>query len=89
MTEFINILLSYLIVALFFLIPLAAVVFFLVCLAKYCKAKKRMSHDPDCYSEADFKRLKTGLIISAVVAGILVTIVIYIIIMLTLAIAFM
>lgn len=80
---------SYLVVAVFFLIPIASVIWFAICLFRFCKAKKIAKQDPERYNESDLKGIKTVLIISAAVAGILVAIIISLIILFSLAIAYM
>ena len=79
----------YLTEALFYGIPLAAFVFFIVCLVQYRTAKKKNSEAPGTFTEAQMKVRKWLLIIASVIAGVLLLVVIAFIVLLFLAIAFM
>jgi len=73
----------------FFLIPVIAVICFVVSLISFCIARKRNKEVPGSYSDSQIKTRKIFLIISSVIAGILLAIVIGIIVLLYTAVAFM
>lgn len=61
---------------LFFLIPIAAIVFFVVSIILYFSAKNKNKQAPDSFSESQMKTRKTLLTISSVIAGILAAVVV-------------
>lgn len=81
--------LSYVISALYYIIPLFAVLFFGISLFRYHYAKFQNKRKPGTYSEAQIKSRKIWLIVSAVVAGILAVVVLAFIGLLMMAVAFM
>lgn len=61
---------------LFYAIPIAAIVFFIVSIILYFSAKNKNKQTPDSYSESQMKNRKTLLTISSVIAGVLAAVVI-------------
>ena len=81
--------LSYIISALYYIIPLFAVLFFGISLFRYLYAKRRNKRIPGTYTDAQMKSRKVWLIVSTVVAGILAVVVLAFIGLLMMAVAFM
>lgn len=81
--------LSYIISALYYIIPLFAVLFFGISLSRYLYAKRRNKRIPGTYTDAQMKSRKVWLIVSSVVAGILAVVVLAFIGLLMMAVAFM
>jgi len=81
--------LSYIISILYYLIPAAAVLFFVISLSLYREAKHRNKIAPGTYSDEQIKTRKICLIISSVIAGALVVVVLAFIFLLMMAVAFM
>ena len=79
----------YLILALYYIIPAAALIFFGVSLFRYCYAKHKNMHTPGTYSNEQMKTRKICLIVSSVIAGILAVVVLAFIGLLMMAVAFM
>ena len=79
----------YLVLFLFAGIPLAAAVFFLVSLVRYCAARKMERCEPGSVGPEGLKQRKTLLIVSAVIAGVLAAVVIAIVVLFSLATAYM
>ncbi len=75
--------LQFLIYGLFFGLPLAAVIFFVVSLVRYVRAK-RSGADPQ-----ERKKRRILLIVSSIIAGVLLAVVVGFIVLLMMAIAFM
>lgn len=61
---------------LFYLIPVAAIVFFIVSIIRYFSAKNKNKKAPESYSESQMKNRKTLLTISSAIAGVLAAVVI-------------
>ena len=80
---------SYIISALYYIIPLFAVLFFGISLFRYHYAKFQNKRKPGTHSEAQIKSRKIWLIVSSVVAGILAVVVLAFIGLLMMAVAFM
>lgn len=76
---------GYILTAMFFMIPACAVAFWVYSLVKYTKARKA----PESCSEEKKKALKTQLIVSSVIAGVLVGAVIGICVLMFMAVAYM
>ena len=74
---------------LYFAIPVAAIIFFVVSLCMYLSAKKQNKRQPGSVSSQTIKNRKILLIVSSVIAGVLVTILIAFIALLFMAVAFM
>ena len=74
---------------LFFAIPTAALIAFVVSLCRYFSAKKKNILSPGTYAADELKKRKTALIVWGIIAGILVAMVVGIIVLLFTAIAFM
>lgn len=74
---------------LFYGIPIAAVVFFVVSLWLYIAAKRQGKQNPESVSEYTMKIRKTLLIISSTILGTLVVVVAAMILLLYTAVAFM
>lgn len=83
--------LVYLILFLFFSIPIASVIFFVISLKDYRYARTiiKAVAKPSDEELQDLKRKRIRLIISSVIAGVLVTVVVGISVLFYLAIAFM
>lgn len=76
---------EYMFPTMFFMIPVCAAAFWVYSLVKYIKAKKA----PDSLNADEKKSLRTQLIVSSVVAGVLVGAVIGICVLLFMAVAYM
>lgn len=81
--------LSYFISALYYIIPLFAVLFFGISLFRYLYAKHKNKRTPGTYSDTQIKSRKICLIVSSVIAGILAVVVLAFIGLLMMAVAFM
>lgn len=81
--------LSYIISALYYIIPAAAILFFAVSLFRYLYAKHKNKRTPGTYSDSQIKSRKICLIVSSVIAGILVVVVLAFIGLMMMAVAFM
>ena len=75
--------------ALFFGIPVAATVFFVVCLCRYLVLKHQARVESGNLNGEDLKRRKILLIVSAVIFGVVMTVAISFVALLILAIAYM
>lgn len=73
----------------FFGLPLATLIWFVCSLLRYISARRREKNQPGSVSEFEMRSRKFNLVSSAVVCGILFAIVLGIVIMLTMAIAYM
>ncbi|MBR3868891.1 MAG: hypothetical protein IKM66_06200 [Clostridia bacterium] len=60
----------------FYAVPIAAVLFFIVSLVRYFVAKNKNKQAPDTYSESQIKSRKSLLIISSAIAGVLAAVII-------------
>lgn len=69
--------------------PLAAVVFWVICLEEYLSGKRKNKHQPGTVSDEVMKRRKALLIVSSVIAGTLVACVVGLVTLFYMAIAFM
>jgi len=75
--------------ALFLGIPVAATIFFIVCLCRYLLLKNQLRQTPE---SVDGEKLKSGkilLIVSSVIFGVVMTVAFTFVILLVLAIAYM
>ena len=81
--------LSYIISALYYIIPAAALFFFGVSLFRYHYAKYKNKRTPGTYSPDRIRSRKICLIVSSVIAGILAVVVLAVIVLLMMAVAFM
>jgi len=81
--------LSYIISALYYIIPAAALIFFGISLFRYHYAKYKNKRAPGTYSPDRIRSRKICLIVSAVIAGILAVVVLAFIGLLMMAVAFM
>ncbi len=81
--------LSYIVSALYYIIPAAAILFFGISLFRYCYARHKNKRTPGTYSESQIKSRKICLIVSSVIAGILAVVVLAFIGLLMMAVAFM
>jgi len=79
----------YIVSALFYLIPAAALIFFVVSLIRYLHAKKKNKQTPDSFSPDQIKSRKLCLAVSSVIAGILAVVVLAFVVLIMMAIAFM
>lgn len=81
--------LSYITSILYYLIPVAALLFFAGSLIFYLVAKRKNKRVPGTYSPEQIKTRKICLIVSTVIAGILAVVVLAFIGLLMMAVAFM
>ena len=79
----------YFIQFLYFAIPVAAILFFIVSLCLFLSARKQNKQQPCSVSAQTLKKRKIMLIVSSVIAGVLAAIVIVFIALLYMAVAFM
>lgn len=79
----------YFIQFLYFAIPVAAILFFIVSLCLFLSARKQNKLQPGSVSAQTLRKRKIMLIVSSVIAGILAAIVIAFIALLYMAVAFM
>ncbi|MBQ7922840.1 MAG: hypothetical protein IJ325_09755 [Clostridia bacterium] len=78
-----------LLTALYFLIPSAAILFFVISLVMYLYARRKNKRVPGTYTENQMKTRLICLIVSSVIAGVLALVVIGFMILLFMAVAFM
>ena len=81
--------LSYIISALYYIIPAAALIFFGISLFRYHYAKYKNKRTPGTYSPDRIRSRKICLIVSSVIAGSLAVVVLAFIGLLMMAVAFM
>lgn len=74
---------------LYFAIPVAAILFFIVSLCLFLSARKHNKQQPGSVSAQTLRKRKIMLIVSSVIAGVLAAIVIAFIALLYMAVAFM
>lgn len=79
----------YFIQFLYFAIPIAAILFFIVSLCLFLSARKQNKQQPGSVSAQTLRKRKIMLIVSSVIAGVLAAIVIAFIALLYMAVAFM
>lgn len=79
----------YLLQTLFYLIPVAAILFFVISLISYLYAIRRNKRTPGTYNDEQMKIRKICLAISSVIAGILAAVVLGFTALLFMAVAFM
>ena len=79
----------YLMEFLYFAIPVAAIIFFVVSLCLYLSAKKQNKLQPGSVSTQTLISRKTMLIVSSVIAGVLVVVFLAFVALLFMAVAFM
>ena len=79
----------YFIQFLYFAIPVAAILFFIVSLCLFLSARKQNKFQPGSVSAQTLRKRKIMLIVSSVIAGVLAAIVIAFIALLYMAVAFM
>ena len=79
----------YLMQMLYYLIPVAAIVFFVVSLWLYLAARKRNKQQPGAVRAGRLKWLKWQLIVASAVVGVLVAVLIVFVFLLFMAVAFM
>ncbi len=75
--------------ALIYLIPLSAIVFFIVSLCCYISAKKRYNTDPNDFNSQKKQTTKTLLIVSSIIMGVLLAVVIGFMALMYMAVAYM
>ena len=81
--------LSYIISALYYIIPAAALLFFIVSLVRYREANHKNKIAPGTYSPEQIRSRKICLIISSVIAGMMAAVVLAFMGLLMMAVAFM
>ncbi|MBQ6706131.1 MAG: hypothetical protein IJN07_01290 [Clostridia bacterium] len=69
--------------------PVAVLVLFVISLCRYLSAKKRNKAEPGRVSDADLKKRRIMLIVTAALLGVLVAIVIALAVLLSMAVAYM
>jgi len=74
---------------LYFAIPVAAIIFFVVSLCLYFSTKKQNKLQPGSVSTQTLRSRKTMLIVSSVIAGVLVVVFLAFVALLFMAVAFM
>ncbi len=74
---------------LFIGLPLAAVIFWIICLEEYIRGRQANKRQPESVSEDVMKRRKAMLIVSSVIAGTLLACVLGLVALFYMAIAFM
>ena len=74
---------------LYFAIPVAAILFFIVSLCLFLSSRKQNKQQPGSVSAQTLRKRKIMLIVSSVIAGVLAAIVIAFIALLYMAVAFM
>ena len=79
----------YFIQFLYFAIPVAAILFFIVSLCLFLSARKQNKQQPGSVSAQTLRKRKIMLIVSSVIAGVFAAIVIAFIAVLYMAVAFM
>lgn len=76
-------------VVLFYGLPLFSVLYFIVSLKIYLSMRKKNKRKPDSVSPKEFRNAKIHMIVSAVIAGALLTVLIAFLVLLAMAVAFM
>ena len=79
----------YLIMFLYFAIPIASVVYFIYSLLSYVSIKKQCAAEPDAVPPKTLKSRKIQMIISGIVMAVLVSVTVGFAVLLILAIAYM
>ena len=73
----------------FFGIPLAAILFFIISLCRYISAKMKNKKEPCSFDTEEVNKRKKLLIISSVIVGVLAAVVVAFAVMLCMAVAYM
>lgn len=73
----------------FYVLPFAGIVFFVVSLCRYNSAKKANKSSFGAVPEEEMKKLKTAFIVSSVIAGVLVVVAVGIVALILMSVAFM
>ena len=76
-------------IIIFYGIPVAAIVFFVVSLCRFISAKSKNKKEPGIFSAEEIKNRKLLLIISLLIVGVLVAVVIAFIVVLSMAVMHM
>lgn len=79
----------YLMQYLYYLLPIAAIVFFIISLVRYISARNSYRYKTGSISKEELKKRKLLLIISSVIMAVLVAVVVGFIFLLVMAIAYM
>ena len=72
-----------------FVVPIVAIVFWIVSLTKYIRASKENKLNPDTYSTDEMKGIKKEFIITSVVTFVLVAVIVSLVVTFALGIAYM
>ena len=80
---------GYLFMSLIYIIPIVAIVFFIVSLCYYIDAKKKYVAEPNDFNEQKKKETKTMLLVASIVMGVLLTVITGFVVMMYMAIAYM
>lgn len=78
-----------LLIILFFVIPIAAVTFFIISLCSFLSVRKKTKLQPDSVNMQEYRKRKIMMIISSIIAGVLMTIVICFCVLIALAVQYM
>ena len=76
-------------VFIFFVLPIAAIVFFIVSLVRYIMARSEAKQNPDAYWQQETKNRGVVLTIASIIAGIFVAAVVSVVVILFMAVAYM
>ena len=87
--EYKEVVMFYLLQALYYLIPAAAILFFIISLIVYLSAVRKNKRTPGIYTAGQMKVRLICLIVSSVIAGILAFVVLGFMVLLFMAVAFM
>ncbi len=87
--KFLISLLNYLIYIAIFAIPIMTVVFFIISLKRYLKARNANKNAPDTFSVELMKERKINLIIASILMGLFITVTVCLIILIPAAVAYM
>lgn len=80
---------GYVVMCIFYGIPIAVFLFFVISLYRYLYARRKNRMEPDSFSAEEVQKRKSSLKLSAIMAGALVLVVIGLAVLLFMAIAFM
>ena len=80
---------GYLFMSLIYIIPIAAIVFFIVSLCDYIGTKKKYVAEPNDFNEQKKKETKTRLMVASIIMGVLLTVIVGFVVMMYMAIAYM
>lgn len=79
----------YAIISMIFVVPIVAIVFWIVSLTKYIRASKENKLNSDAYSTDEIQAIKKEFIITSVVTFVLVAVIVGLVVTFALGIAYM